>query len=332
MSLTDMSGQPQVIRLLQNGLATGQIAHAYCFYGPAGVGKKQMALELAKALNCEHQENDACDECLTCKQIAHGNHPDIVSLHPDGAFIKMDQVRALQERFQYSAAAHVTRVVIMEHADRMRPEAANSLLKFLEEPLSPMVAILLSENIQAILPTILSRCQKVRFTSLSPELRMNKMIQLGIPEHLAKVLAYISYDKIEKNTEEWEILIDHLIHWSRKIGQEGSIALLSIQEDWLQAEITQESLSLVLDILVLWFRELLYYQLNKRCTTFLQWEQECRMQSMLYDQSQILHAIEVIMNSRSQLSKFIQPQAILEQMVLKMQEKPKKEGFSALTQ
>ncbi|SFI61045.1 DNA polymerase III subunit delta' [Thermoflavimicrobium dichotomicum] len=327
MSFQKIGYQPQVIRFLQRALVTGQIAHAYCFYGPAGTGKKKMALELAKAINCEHQTADACDDCPTCRQIEHGNHPDIVILQPDGSFIKIDQLRALQEQFQYRAATGIMRVVIIEQAEKMRPEAANSLLKFLEEPVSPMVAILLTEQIQAILPTVLSRCQKVRFLELHPNIRLEKLKEQGVPPHLARILAHIPSELPEegedrlspKVVEDW---CQRLITWNGDILTKGSMALLEIQYEWLQTAMEENQLSLILDLLLLWLRELLYYQLGQKAFLFPDWEQECRKQAFIWEQPRLLHAMETVMYARSQLTKFVQPQAILEQMVLKIQEGP----------
>jgi DNA polymerase-3 subunit delta' len=322
LSFQQINYQPEVVRFLQRGLQMKQIAHAYCFYGPSGTGKRKVALELAKALNCERSRVDPCDECPTCRQIEHGNHPDIVVLRPDGAFIKIDQVRALQDQFQYSAAAGVTRVVIMEQAEKMRVEAANSLLKFLEEPLSPMVAILITEKVQAILPTIISRCQKIHFKEVSPKVRMEILEKEGIPDYLAIIFSQIHLDNINflsYSLQELEDLCLRMMKWCKQILEDGSIALLTIQEDWFKQAINQELVPLILELLLLWLRELLHYQLTQQSTLFIKWLEECREQACKWERKRLLQAIEIVLQARGELSKFVQPQAVLERIVLEIQ-------------
>jgi DNA polymerase-3 subunit delta' len=328
MSFQEVKGQPQVIRLLQNGLLHGKIAHAYCFAGPRGVGKKKTAMELAKALNCEQKQADACDRCRTCLRIEHGNHPDIIRIKPDGASIKIDQVRQLQRAFSFTLGKGVTRVIMMEQAELMTPQAANSLLKFLEEPVSPMVAILITENIHAMLPTILSRCQILRFSELPPAVLAKKLEEQGIRKEHARILAHLSHGSEDEyqllEQEEFAQLCKRVIEWNKEILSGKSSALVSIEREWLQKEIESERLPLVLDILLLWLRDLVHHQLNRRgkldVSVFAEWEAAREEQAYRWNRSRLLLGMEAVLRARSQLAGPMQPQAVLEQMVLAMQE------------
>src|SRR5699024_6228058 len=123
MSVKEVAGQERVIRLLKNALKNQRVAHAYCFCGPEGTGKEKTAIEWAKALNCEQPGDDACDRCRSCRQISHGNHPDVIFPERDGQTIGIGQIRELQRRFSYSPPAGTTRVLILRHAETLTLQA-----------------------------------------------------------------------------------------------------------------------------------------------------------------------------------------------------------------
>ena len=147
--------------------SSGKVSHAYLFSGPPGSGRMAMADAFAKALFCTEGGDDACGQCLECRKFDHGNQPDLHIVEPEGSSIKIDQIRELQRELSYKNIGSERKMYIMERAETMTLQAANSLLKFLEEPQSPVVAILLTENGQAVLPTIRSRTQWVPFMPLS---------------------------------------------------------------------------------------------------------------------------------------------------------------------
>ncbi|TCS94326.1 DNA polymerase III subunit delta' [Hazenella coriacea] len=327
MSFQQLEGQQQVVRILQNALSNHRVAHAYCFAGPKGVGKQKAAIEFAKALNCEKKQIDACDQCRNCRLIEQGNHPDLVVLRPEGTSIKIDQVRQIQKLFSYSPNPNFTRVIMIEQADLLNVHAANSLLKFLEEPLSPMVAILITEQMKSMLPTILSRCQIIRFTEDPPHRLAKKMEESGFSKADARILGHLSGkpDDLRKQLENVEFaeICNRVIEWSGEILSGNSIAIVSIQKEWLQKEIDEGRISFVLDILLLWLRELLYVQVSKvdqYIPVFVQWEAAREKQAYKWNRFRLLWGMETILRARSQLAGPMQPQAVLENMVLAMQE------------
>lgn len=192
MSFEHIAGQDVPKRLLQNALRTGRVSHAYLFSGPPGSGQMQVALTFAQALFCRELKDDACGKCLECRKIEHGNHPDLYVIEPDGASIKIDQVRELQRLFSYRSKAENPKVYIIRQADTMTVQAANSLLKFLEEPQVPAVGILISDNGQALLPTIQSRTQRVPFAPLSPEVLMQELSREGHPAALVRSAVHLA--------------------------------------------------------------------------------------------------------------------------------------------
>lgn len=170
ISLSAVIGQTKAKHFLLSCHAKDKMSHAYLFKGPGGVGKKMTARAFAALINCSApRDSEVCGHCPSCKKFASGNHPDLQVLEPQGAGIKIDQVRALQKDLTYAPFEARTRVVILPdiHDTMRRPEVANSLLKTLEEPPPHTLLILTGDEAGGILPTILSRCQLVPFAPLT---------------------------------------------------------------------------------------------------------------------------------------------------------------------
>jgi DNA polymerase-3 subunit delta' len=196
MSFRDVLGHSKPIASLQRAIRNKKVANSYLFLGSEGIGKKYVALQLAKALNClegEAERGDACDCCFSCKKIDHSVHPDILLIEPEGQNIKVDQIRQLQRDLAYRPYEAKRRVCILTAADRMAPNMSNILLKTLEEPPLHTVIILLANNSRFLLPTILSRCQPVRFNSLPVSLVSHWLREAkGFEETEAHLLASLS--------------------------------------------------------------------------------------------------------------------------------------------
>lgn len=164
-------GHENIIEQLHHAIQSNRIAGAYLFVGPASVGKETVACHFAKSINCLESAVAACGKCLSCRKTEDGNHPDMQIIRPSGAWMKIDQVRDLQKQIVYRPLEGERKVYILTEAERMNLEAANCLLKTLEEPPAASVLILLTTNLEALLPTIRSRCQIIRFHPMPvPEL------------------------------------------------------------------------------------------------------------------------------------------------------------------
>ncbi len=143
--------------------------------GPAGVGKRLTAVAAAQAINClqpqssSEFERDACGECASCRRIARGVHPDVIIVEPgDTGSIKIEQLRDVIDRSQYRPFEGRRRIVIIDEADAATAEAQSALLKTLEEPPSASTFVLVSSLPDALLPTVRSRCPRLRFGPLTP--------------------------------------------------------------------------------------------------------------------------------------------------------------------
>ncbi len=170
LCFAEVSGQEKGKTLVSRTISSGRVPHAYLFKGPDGVGKKLFARGVAAALNCRGERpGRACGVCRSCKKFFSGNHPDFMVVQPEKGMIKINQVREMCRALGYPPYESELRVVLLEDVHTMRQEAANSLLKTLEEPPSGNLLILTAEASQDILTTISSRCQVVPFYALPVE-------------------------------------------------------------------------------------------------------------------------------------------------------------------
>lgn len=174
------------------------------FFGRAGVGKVEAAVTLAQALNCLVSENDACGRCPACVRIAKDEHPDVRILRPEGrgGQLRAEGVRDAISEIPFRPFEGRRRVIIIAEAERMNPTTANTLLKTLEEPPPWATLILVTANEAALLPTILSRCQIVRFSPLAPEeLEALLVARHGFPPDRAALLSAVAGGGIARALE-----------------------------------------------------------------------------------------------------------------------------------
>jgi DNA polymerase-3 subunit delta' len=169
-----IAGHSRLLSLLARVIARDSMPPAVLMAGPAGVGKRLTAIAIAQAVNClqpqssSEFERDACGECASCRRIARGVHPDVIVVEPgETGAIKIEQLRDVIDRSQYRPFEGRRRVVIIDEADAAGADAQSALLKTLEEPPSASLFILISSIPDALLPTVLSRCPRLRFGPLT---------------------------------------------------------------------------------------------------------------------------------------------------------------------
>ncbi|WP_134702228.1 DNA polymerase III subunit delta' [Ammoniphilus sp. YIM 78166] len=325
MSWESQVGQARVASILHNSVKNNRVAHAYLFAGNQGVGKLKMAIQLAKTLLCVDSDGEACGKCHHCLRIDSGNHPDLRIVTPEGTSIKIDQIRELQKGFSFKAVESSLSVYIIQHVDRMTVQAANSLLKFLEEPSYPVTAILLTEHVHQILPTILSRCQVVHFDELPFESRVERLKSEGYYEPIARIACQITADLGQAREwcqSEWFAQYRNLVlQLTEDILDKGSYALVTIQEKILKNEQGNQGLPFILDLLVYWYRDLLYFQIDRK-QELVNTDQldAIQRQALRCSRPWILKGIDVVMETKSRIGRHTNPQLSLERMVIQLQE------------
>jgi DNA polymerase-3 subunit delta' len=171
-SFADVQGHERLCEFLRAAAGSGRLAHALLFAGPDGIGKRSVAQALAAWMHCSPGGSDACGACASCRQIAAGSHPDVqvVSVASGKKEIGVDRVRELKRFMQLRPLLGATKVAIIDAAASLTVAAQNALLKTLEEPPAHSLLILVASNPDALLPTVRSRCQRLRFAPLPVDL------------------------------------------------------------------------------------------------------------------------------------------------------------------
>lgn len=200
-------GHEWAVDMLRRHAASGGLRHAYLFAGPAGLGRRTLAVRFAQALNClqpaepgqlsPRRHGDACGACRDCKQIAAMQHPDLAIVQSDteGGTLKVDQVRAVQHAFSLKPYQAKYRVALFLRFQEANDNAANALLKTLEEAPAHAVLILTADSPEALLPTIVSRCEVLRLRPLPLEPVAAFLKARGADEGQSRLIAHLSGGK-----------------------------------------------------------------------------------------------------------------------------------------
>ncbi|MDE0688865.1 MAG: DNA polymerase III subunit delta' [Candidatus Poribacteria bacterium] len=292
-------GHQQIIDQLQHTVASGRIAGAYLFVGPAGVGKETVAHYFAQLIFCqqETQPPTVCGTCLACRKVDSGNHPDLQFIRPEGSLLKIGQIRELQRQVIYEPLEASRKIYILTDVDRMNLEAENCLLKTLEEPPAASVLILLTSNVQALLPTTRSRCQILQFRPMpTQELAEILVDKFSVVPKQATALAIAAGGSVGKaltQLENGDPLTEKVPEILRETDR---LAAFRLAEDFKNNPET-------LGELVTWYRDLLFLQQGapRELITHIYSVEELRTIVPYYSHLRIQQAIQTIFDTKSLL-------------------------------
>ena len=254
--------QPFVYQTFCHALEQGRLAHAYFLSGEAGTPLKECAIYLAKSLLCDHPNPLACEECITCERVGKDEYPDFVLFDGGEETVKKEDIAALTALFsRTSLEAKGTMVYVINHVENMRAEAANSLLKFLEEPPENTYAILTSENDERVLPTILSRCEKLRLLLAPRREVIEEALSLGVEREDAELLSHFINDagllQQETSKEDYLLIKDNLLNFLDAVGQTSAFARFTMEKDVIPNVKGKPALRLFFDMLALMLKDAL---------------------------------------------------------------------------
>lgn len=322
MSFKDVMGHERPIQLLQRAMAQDKVVHSYLFSGNEGIGKSLVALQFAKALNClegDHQV-DGCDRCSSCKKIDHHLHPDVSLIEPEGQTLKVERVREILSALAYRPYEGRRRVIILSAADRMAPHMSNTLLKTLEEPPLHTVIILLANTPRWILPTILSRCQSIRFNPL-PWVLVSDWLkrERGLGEDEARLLASLSEGSPGKALEIKEE-ISGIPREELLRGWIGSKSLtLEEKEVWVESLPQQrENLHLILEMAKTLLRDLIVLKTTAEGSKLIHSDLSEQMESIAqsWDLSPLLKRMDALHRASQAVRMNANTRLALEAMML----------------
>lgn len=260
MTFAQIVGHERQKEFLRRTLAHDRLAHAYLFEGPQGVGKRLTALALARAVFCV--EGTGCGECTPCRKIDHNNHPDLQILEPDGKQIKIDQIRELQKNLSFKPVESTRRVCLIDYADQMNPAAANALLKTLEEPSAETLIILISAQPEALLSTVLSRCQRLPFNRLP-----KACIESALTEHRdfeqkeSHIIAALADGSFQSALDrDPAFYLEHRISLLKRVTALSPASILPTLDLAKELAAEKETIPDTLELLQAFYRDLLLFR------------------------------------------------------------------------
>ncbi|MCA0985654.1 DNA polymerase III subunit delta' [Halobacillus yeomjeoni] len=317
--------QPLAGQMLMNSFTKDRISHAYLFHGNRGTGKREMSLLFAKSIFCKFRDGvDPCQKCRDCIRVDSGNHPDLHWIEPDGQSIKKEQILHLQKEFTYTGMESNRKVYIIVDADRMTVNASNRLLKFLEEPSKQTTAMLLTESGQTILNTIRSRCQLLSFQPLSAKRLENKLVEEGVSQSNARLLAALTnnlQEALDMNQDEWfanvRKIVIQLIEVLQNKPNEG---LLFINHQWMPHFKERKQLQRGLDVLVLWFQDVINKFLDREDSiVFITEREKLERATMKWSRQSAAQCLSRILEAKRKINQNVHPNLVMEQLTLQLQ-------------
>lgn len=251
----------QMINALENN-----ISHAYLFDLNRNVYAKNMINAFVKAILCKNHTNiDEYKSCIKCKRIDDGNYPELKKIYPDGQFIKKEQLDELQEKFSTKSIESDKKVYIIYEAEKLNLSAANSLLKFLEEPSSGVIAILLTNNSDLVLKTIYSRCRVLKFNNSKVEEFIEKNnISDKVTIHKIAYTLFLK-DSIDDTDENF---VNSVINFWKIFENNGKKTIIYENSNYLDIFKEKEEVTNFIRCSILLYRDVLNIKLNRKVLYF----------------------------------------------------------------
>lgn len=318
--------QPLASRIITNSIKKDRISHAYLLQGERGTCKEAIALLIAKGLFCENNSADEpCSHCNACHRIASGNHPDVHWIEPDGQSIKIEQIRNLQKEFMYSGLESDQKVYIIKGADTLTVNAANRILKFLEEPNKKTTAIMMTDNSQSILPTIRSRCQVIDLKPLNPVNFQKQLIEKGMHNRNAVLMSALTNnldDAFTRNNDEWFASARKIVvQLVEVLSSNPEDVYLFIHQHWVTHFKERSEHEEGLDLLLFAFKDILYYHIENEAgmVFFAPSDELLEKAARRFSQEQLLDVLQTVLQAKRKLKQNVHPTLVMEQLTLQIQ-------------
>ena len=302
-NFTDIIGQEQIKEHLRGALSTGKVSHAYIINGERNSGKEFIARIFAMALQCEKGEVEPCGECHSCKQALSKNQPDIIYVsHEKPGTIGVEDIRTqINADISVKPYSSPRKIYIMNEGELMTVQAQNALLKTLEEPPEYAVILILTTQIVALLPTILSRCVVLNMKPVSDALvKKYLMEELAVPDYKAKICVAFARGNIGKakllaSSEEFEKVKDEALTLVKYIND---MEINEIVKAITKIKEYKFDVNDYLDILSVWYRDVLLFKATKDVNSLI-FKEEIQQIMRMSDRS-TYEGIETIVNALQQ--------------------------------
>ncbi|KPN79970.1 DNA polymerase III, delta' subunit [Apilactobacillus kunkeei] len=321
---TEQKQKPLMDKFLQV-VNNHELSHSYLFNGEEGVGKLSLALFITMRMFCKNVSDDSmpCGHCDECRRIAEQQHPDVVIIKPDGLSIKVDQIRYLKSEFSKSGLEGNQKFFIVCDAEKMTTGAANSLLKFIEEPGANIVSFLLTTNKNLILPTIISRTQVVDLNPLNTKMFNEELTNLGVIPSQFKIIKRLTNQMStvkEWQEDEWLTkTISAISQWFSMLVQRDNTSFVLVQSNIMPLVSDNSKRQVVIDMLLSIFEDVLDAKYTgSKDYNFPKQAQNIEQLSESINEAKLIQIMEVILNCNNQMAVNVSFQNILEATTLKI--------------
>lgn len=318
--------QPQLFQQFMQLIQKNELSHAYLFTGEEGAGEDAVAMGVAMRLFCTNvTDGYPCGKCPECTRIMNHDHPDVVMTRPDGLSIKVDQIRHVKSEFTKSAMEGSKKVFIISDADKMTTGAANSLLKFIEEPTGNVVSFLISRNRNLILPTIVSRTQVVEFPSIPHELMVAELQMAGVVPSQINLLMTMTNSLSEIKqwlADGWFTSLEQVVSkWFSYLVKDNPMAMPYIQMSLMPLATSKARQQVVLTMMITIFDEVLelkYGTLTQQNVKFPDIAAETRQAANEWSADQLMAMLDKLLDTSRSVMVNVSFQNIVESVTLEM--------------
>lgn len=318
MSFSQVIGHEGPVKILKNILKENRMGASFLFYGPSGVGKAFAARQFAKAMNCQSHDGESCDNCNSCKRIDKSEFPDLhwLDLASGSENIKIEQIRSMRQDMNLRPFQAAHKIFIINDCHNMKQEAANCLLKVLEEPAQDAIVILITSKLNLLLPTIVSRCQKIKFSVLcrgqAQEILENSY---KLNKDYSRYLAYYFDGRLGEaiNLSKENLLEQRDNILNKFLYNFDSLYLAGVFEDKGEA---RKSLA----ILAAWFRDIMYskFKINRECFINQDRAEDIIRESARYTDDELMSVFGSLSKSLEYLQKNINTKLLIEELRLRI--------------
>ena len=320
MAFGEVRGHDLQIGMLARTIRNGRVPSAYLFAGLEGIGKRLTAESVSQALNCRERPGEGCGACSTCKKITRHIHPDCISLEVHGDSIKIDQIRDIQKRILFHPFEGNKKVVIIDDAEKMTPQASNCLLKSLEESLPDTLFILISSEMSALLPTIISRCQVIRFAPLPAQL-IRLMVEERVTDNTREVDLIVSLCGGSAGRAfamvDCGVLTDrkNLFDSVKRLPQGGLSSIIDVADELASMK---EAVADKLELLKTWYHDLMVFQVKELKTRVVNSDLlgEIEKESGTFSLQELFTKWDAVKEAQLLLKRNANPQLIMEHMLI----------------
>lgn len=305
--------QKKVTKILKNSILKNRLSHAYLFEANGYKDKKRVAIAFAKMLLCpnNYSNNQKCVDCTQCKNIDKNIFSEIKIIEPDGLWIKKEQLDELQKEFSKKGVLTSKRVYIINQADRLNKAAANSILKFLEEPEDNIIAILITDNMYQLLNTIISRCQIISFS---------KEHKISSTTLLENIKNNIQIKENEKYTDEiLETKIGQAIEFIQYFEKNKLDTLLKTQKLWHNNFKEKDDVIFAINVITLFYQDVLNKMLDRNIKIFSSYENVLSEISNSNTISCITNKINVLLKTKNKVNVNTNASLLIDKMIMELE-------------